>query len=144
MKYYTDGWMMGSKNPSPYGGAYTITDDKGNIIKEEEIRKVGFTNNEADIWGILNALKYAKEGDIISTDSMCCLTWANAGKSKARPDLKEILDECRQLKENKSINLWWEAREFNLAGIYNEENRDEKTRFRIEMGIQENLLKNIQ
>lgn len=143
MKYYTDGWMMGSKNPSPYGGGFTITDEKGVLLEESTVKKTGFTNNEAEILGIQAALQYAEKGDTVSTDSMCCLTWVNTGKSKARPDLKELLAKCKQLKEEKEINLCWEAREFNLAGIYNEEHRNEKTQFRIERELQENHLKNI-
>jgi len=139
MKYYTDGWMMGSKNPSRYGGGYTITDDNGTLIKEREIKQSGFTNNEAEILGIFEVLKYAVTGDIISTDSMCSLSWVNAGKSKSRPDLNPMLFECKRLKFEKRINLLWEAREFNLAGIYNEQNRDSKTEIRIETDRMNNL-----
>lgn len=119
MKYYTDGYMIGG-NPSSYGGGYTIVREDGQLIVRQEIQKNPFTNNEAEILGILNAIKYAKPKDQISTDSMCCLTWANQGKSKARPDLKELLQEVKRLKIEKNINLMWEGREFNLAGIHNE------------------------
>jgi len=119
MKYYTDGFNIIS-NPSEYGGGYTITDENGTLISREVIRKKGFTNNEGEILGILKALDLAKEGDTVSTDSMCCLTWANKGKSKARPDLYEILQKCKTLLKGKNINLMWEGRNFNLAGLLNE------------------------
>lgn len=131
MKYFTDGWMMGSNNPSPYGGGYTVIDENNKLIKEEEFRVTGFTNNEAEIRGIKFALEYAVKGDTISTDSMCCLTWVNKGKSKARPDLRDLLEGCKKLKNEKEINLIWEGRDFNLAGIYNENNRDYKKRKRL-------------
>ena len=111
--------MMGT-NPSDIGGGFTIVDENDNLIKIEEIFKKKFTNNEAEIRGIQFALEYAKEGDTISTDSMCCLSWVNRGKSKARPDLNDILTNCYLLKLQKGINLMWEGRDFNLAGIYNE------------------------
>lgn len=121
MKYYTDGFVDGH-NPSSKGGGYTIVDEKGILIKRVYVEKNPFTNNEAEILGILNALLFSKEGDTISTDSMVCLTWANTGKSKARPDLNMLLWECMLLKNGKKINLMWEGRDFNLAGIFNEKN----------------------
>lgn len=121
MKYFTDGFLRGSKNPSPFGGGFTIVDEAGNLIERQEIIREGFTNNEAEILGILHALRICDSGDTISTDSMCCLSWANSGFSKVRPDLREILEECKILKFTKKVNLMWEGRDFNLAGIYNED-----------------------
>lgn len=120
MKYYTDGFVRGS-NPSPYGGGYTIVDENNNLIKREEVEKVGFTNNEGELLGILAASKITQEGDSISTDSMNNLAWANSGRSKARPDLNPLLSEVKYLINLKSLNLMWERRDFNLAGIYNEQ-----------------------
>lgn len=121
MKYYTDGFMMKS-NPSPYGGGYTITDETGAVLHQEVIRKAGLTNNEAETMGILHALRIAETGDTVSTDSMCCLTWVNRGRAKARKDLFDVLDEAKALLRYKKINLMWEGRDFNLAGIHNENN----------------------
>lgn len=132
MKFYTDGWMMGSKNPSPYGGGFTVTDEKGNVVIREEINQEGFTNNEAEIRGIKFALEYAVKGDTVSTDSMCCLTWVRKGRSKARPDLYELLQECNFILKEKNINLIWEGRDNNLAGIYNESISKEETKKRKE------------
>lgn len=118
-KYYCDGFVIG-QNPSPYGGGYTIVDEDNNLIRHEHVKKINFTNNEGEILGILNALRLAQQGDSISTDSMCCLSWANSGRSKARPDLNIYLTEVKTLLREKSLNLMWEGRNYNLAGLYNE------------------------
>lgn len=120
VKYYSDGFLRGKKNPSPIGGGYTVVDENKNLIKREEFERAGFTNNEGEILGILEAAKIADIGDCISTDSMCCLAWANVGRSKARPDLNPVLMETAALIADKHINLMWERRDFNLAGIFNE------------------------
>lgn len=125
MKYYTDGFMIGG-NPSDTGGGFTIVDENNESIHREVVNKKNFTNNEAETLGILKALTIAKEGDTVSTDSMCCLGWVNRGKSKARPDLNELLSTAKFLAEKKKINLCWERRDFNLAGIYNEQNPPQK------------------
>src|SRR3990167_1917815 len=119
MKYYTDDFVDGC-NPSDKGGGYTILDEEKNLIKQEYVEKRNFTNNEGEILGIYNALLFCEKGDTISTDSMCCLTWVGNGKSKARPDLNEILKECKELRNEKKVNLMWEGREFNIAGQFNE------------------------
>lgn len=126
MKYYSDGFLRGPKNPSNLGGGYTIVDENGNLIKRVEVEKVRFSNNEAEILGILETMKLANDKDAISTDSMCCLTWARAGRSKARPDLNEIMQECRNLLAIKRLNLMWEGREYNLAGLFNENEQYER------------------
>lgn len=125
MKYYTDGFVRGS-NPSKYGGGFTIVDENNNLIRREEIEQVGFTNNEGEMLGIIYACTIALLRDVISTDSMCCLTWAHKGKSKARPDLNELMARCKKLIEDKELNLIWERRNFNLAGIYNEQEVNER------------------
>lgn len=119
MKYYTDCFVIGT-NPSQIGGGYTIMDENNNLIKQETVEKVGFTNNEGELLGILNALRLAESGDVISTDSMCCMSWCFKGKSKSRPDLLNVFKECNELITKKKINLCWEGRNFNLAGIHNE------------------------
>ena len=123
---------MGSKNPSPYGGGYTIVDENNELVSRYMIYEKGFTNNEAEIRGIEATLEYAEKADTISTDSMCCLTWVNTGKSKSRPDLNEVLRKCKTLLKEKEINLCWEGRDFNLAGIYNENVGTIETAKRIE------------
>jgi ribonuclease HI len=122
MNYYTDGFVIGH-NPSDIGGGYTITDDRGLVIKQEHVYKKRFTNNEGEMLGVIETLRLAKKGDSISTDSMCILSWVNKGSSKARPDFNPQLKEAKKLKDEKGVNLMWEGRDFNLAGQVNE-NRD--------------------
>ena len=129
MKYYSDGFMYQS-NPSPIGGGFTVTDEIGNLIHREVIKKEGLTNNEAEVRGILQAMEIAEHKDSVSTDSMCCLTWARKGSAKPRPDLYEVLQRCKFLLNDKELNLMWEAREFNLAGIMNESNQLTRKKFK--------------
>lgn len=132
MKYYTDGFCRRS-NPSPFGGGYTIVDENNNLIKREEVEKVGFTNNEAELLGVLEACKICEEGDLVSTDSMNTIGWIGAAKSKSRPDLNHLLQEARDLVHSKKINLMWERRYFNLAGIVNEFNGKERKKLKYRM-----------
>lgn len=122
MKYYIDGFTK-LRNPSPIGGGYSIFDENNTLIKVENIEKVGMTNNEAELLGLLNCLKEVKVGDTISTDSMNTIAWIRTKKDKkiARKDLVPIIMECRQMLESYKINLIWEGRDFNLAGKYNED-----------------------
>jgi len=120
MIYYTDGFCENS-NPSRTGGGYTITNKKGKVVKQGRVSKVGFTNNEAELLGIFNALKRAKKLDTIITDSQICLNWVLLGKSAGRKDLNEIAQEAKTLLKEKSVALAWLPREVNLAGHYNEE-----------------------
>lgn len=121
MKYYIDGFTK-LRNPSPVGGGYSIFDENNTLIKVENIDKVGMTNNEAELLGLLNCLKEVKIGDTISTDSMNTIAWIRTKKDKkiARKDLLPIILECRQMINSYKVNLIWESREFNLAGHYNE------------------------
>lgn len=127
MKYYTDGFMIG-KNPSTLGGGYTIVDEDNNLIRREVIERIGYTNNEAELKGVLETLKICKEEDQVSTDSMCILSWVHAGRSKVRPDLNQMMAEAQELKLRKNVNLMWERRDFNLAGRLNETQQKKRTK----------------
>jgi len=123
MIYYTDGYCNDS-NPSRTGGGYTITNKKGLVVKEKAIKKVGFTNNEAELLGIYNALKRAKKLDTVITDSQICLGWVWRGKAGSRSDLNDIASKALTLLKEKSVALAWLPREVNLAGHYNEEEHE--------------------
>lgn len=122
MKYYTDGFTL-LKNPSPTGGGYSILDENGTVITVKNIKKEGLTNNEAELCGLVDCLERAEMYDEISTDSMNTIAWLRTKKLKkvARQDLLEIIKRGQQLIEEKHINVMWEGREVNLAGIYNED-----------------------
>lgn len=122
MKYYTDGFTI-EANPSKTGGGYTIADENGEIIHREVISKIGFTNNEGEILGLLKCFEIANNGDSVSTDSIVCIGWINARKSKVRKDLNHIFAKCHDLVKQKNINLMWERRNFNLAGLHNQKNK---------------------
>ena len=119
MKLYTDGYTL-IGNPSPKGGGFTVLDENNKVLIHEKIEKEGLTNNEAELRGLLWALKESKTGDKISTDSSVIISWLRRGKTKARKDLTELIQECVKLKNEKNIELIWEGRDSNLAGIYNE------------------------
>jgi len=118
-KYYIDGYTeLG--NPSPTGGGYTITDSKGKVLITKRVKKKGLTSNEAEMLGLYRALRKCKKGDVISTDSQNNISWVSNGRSKSRPDLNELLYKCFFVRNKKWIEVIWEPREKNLAGIYNE------------------------
>jgi ribonuclease HI len=129
MKYYCDGYTL-DWNPSKTGGGYSIVDEHGSLLEHKVINKEGFTNNEAEILGILGTLEMCEEGDQVSTDSMCSLSWINKGSAKARPDLNPLLSKCKELLGEKRINLMWERRDFNLAGHFNEEHDTASKKFK--------------
>lgn len=116
MVYYTDGYILPS-----YGGGFTVF-LQGKLIKSARVEKKGLTNNEAELLGIVYAAMDAKDNDTIITDSLCCIYWIRRGKAKARPDLNVFCSLVRSLKEKKALDIHWESRETNLAGIYNEKN----------------------
>ena len=121
MKYFSDGFTK-LKNPSDVGGGYTIVDENNVLVHLENIDKRGFTNNEAELLGVWHCLNICGEFDIISTDSMNTIAWVRTKNLKkvARQDLLDIIKECKKMVADKAVNLIWEGREHNLAGIYNE------------------------
>jgi ribonuclease HI len=124
MIFFTDGFTIGS-NPSDEGG-YTIMDEKGKLLTSTRIKKSRLTNNETELLGVYHCLlDYAKEGDVITTDSMNTIYWCRNGKSKARQDLNDLMEECKNLLENKKVSLEWCSRDDNMAGWYNEMNYNE-------------------
>ena len=116
---YADGFNIQS-NPSPVGGGYTITDEHGTVIKQETIYKSGWTNNEAELLGVLEALKLIDAGGEVYTDSMNTIRWVASGRPKARPDLTSQVKEAKDLISMKDIKLAFVPREENLAGLENE------------------------
>lgn len=122
MKIYTDGLTIG-KNPSNVGGGYCITKENGDILEiNNSIRKNPFTSNEAELLGALRATELASNGDEIITDSMNTYYWIKNGKSKARPDLNELMLKAKNNIKLKNLTLVQKPREENLAGIYIQNN----------------------
>lgn len=119
MELHTDGFCL-IKNPSPFGGGFTITDELGNVLTRDKITKRNFTNNEAELLGVLKACELSKENGTVITDSMNTIYWVRKGESEARPDLNEIIAKTKKIAEEKKIKIEWRKRDFNLAGVYNE------------------------
>jgi len=118
MKYYIDGFTLGG-NPG-HGGGYTIVNEYGDLIEQKTHYKQGYTNNEGEVHGLKRAIQIAKQGDIISTDSQNNLYWLCSGSSETRKDLNDLLSESKSLLNGSEIKIIWERREYNLAGILNE------------------------
>ena len=119
MIYYTDGFTIW-RNPSPKGGGYTVIDATNTLRSYQVIAKKGFTNNEGELLGILNALELAETGDTIISDSRICINWILRGQAGTRIDLWSRAREGQKLWRIKKINLKWENRRDILAGQYNE------------------------
>ena len=125
MKFFTDRFTK-LRNPSPKGGGYSIIDENNTVLTVENIEKEGMTNNEAELLAVYHCLEeFCGTADVISTDSMNTIAWIRTNKIKkvARQDLVDIILKCKNLIKEKMVNLIWESREHNLAGIYNEENK---------------------
>ena len=120
MTYYADCFVYGG-NPSDVGGGFTITDEKGKLLWQEEKLQRGFTNNEGELLGVLYACMLASHGDTIVTDSQNTIAWIRSGTPKARPDLTDFATLAKDLVSKKQVTVKWLPREQNLAGIYNEE-----------------------
>ena len=107
-------------NPSETGGGFVVMNELGENLAEEIILKKGFTNNEAELKGVLKATELAGEFDTIVTDSRNTIAWimSKKRKMKARPDLKEFADKALTNILDKNLELIWEGRETNKAGIY--------------------------
>lgn len=121
MFLYVDGYIYGS-NPSEIGGGFSICNESGRVIKQEERLRAGFTNNEAELLAVANAVILCESGGTIITDSQNTINWVNNPKgNKARRDLLDVCRLAHALMEIKQIALKWEPRESNPAGRANEE-----------------------
>lgn len=117
--FHTDGFVDGKNGEAKSGGCTVFKN--GKLLERLTAQNDGgFTNNEAELMGVLRALKYADDGDEIVTDSMNTLAWIGSRKPKARPDLKEQASEANTLLHLKKVNLYWASRNENQAGNYNE------------------------
>lgn len=117
---YCDGFTI-NRNPSPFGGGYTVISEDHKVLEHVEVQKSGFTNNEGELLGIEAAARHAEPHDRIITDSQCARGWALKGRAGARPDLNILAKKARYLITQKSLQVIWQGRETNLAGIYNED-----------------------
>ena len=117
--YHTDGFTLGVNGITKIGG-YTVFLNGKHLVTERLRKNTAFTNNEAELLGVLEALKDCENGDEVITDSMNTLSWIRSGNPKSRPDLKNEASECKRLLHLKKVNVYWLGRDYNLAGNYNE------------------------
>lgn len=122
--YFSDGYTI-LRNPSLYGGGFVICNQEGKILIHERIQKQGFTNNEAELLGVYEVLKFCAPFSKIITDSMNTYYWIRKGESGTRKDLNFLLQEAKRIKNEKYIEIEWKPREQNLAGIYIEKQQFE-------------------
>lgn len=128
IEYHADGFIKG-KNPSNFGGGFTIfRKENGNkeFFISLEIKKKGFTNNEAELLGVLYACDKGESGAKIITDSKCIVSWIRNGKAKARPDLNWACQSAKRLIKEKKLIIEWKPRGYNIAGLFNECGRHKK------------------
>jgi ribonuclease HI len=119
MTYDVDGWMNG-RNPSN-GGGFTICRADGSLVKRIAFNKIGWTNNDAELWAVAAAVHLAKTGDIIRSDSEVMVKWwVPRGMCKSRPDLNTLCKLAHDGIRDKRLTLTWIPRAQNLAGIYND------------------------
>lgn len=123
-RYYSDGYTT-LRNPSNYGGGFVVCNQEGKVLIHKKIQKQGFTNNEAELLGVYEVLKFCSPFSKVYTDSMNTYYWIKKGESKTRKDLYKILQHCKELKNEKYIEIKWKSREQNLAGIYIEKQQFE-------------------
>ena len=123
-KYYCDGFN--NANPGNKGG-WTIA----SFYNEDEtlftfftIEKEQFTNNEAELFGVLYCCRFANNNSIIYTDSQNTIAWIiRAGRLlqlKSRPELTKFAKMCSDIINEKHLILKWVSRERNIAGIFND------------------------
>jgi hypothetical protein len=120
--YYADCFVYGG-NPSSRGGGFSITDEAGILLYQEERLKSGFTNNEGELLGALYAIMLASHGDTVVTDSQNTIAWIKSGKPKARPDLTKFATLAKKMAALKNVKVEWMPRDLNLAGVYNEKHK---------------------
>lgn len=99
------------------GGAnsrFIIAIDTGNVIEVEvDNRK---TNNEIEYMAVIEAFKYAKDGDTIFSDAMVVVNQIKGIFSCKKKHLFKYYMKARKLYTTRKVNLQWIPREENLAG----------------------------
>jgi len=107
MKIFTDG--------SGKTGKYVY------VIPEEKIvrlfQKRGLTNNEAEYFGVIEALKQNKDKNIcMYSDSQLIVNQLNKKYKIKEPRLKALAEQVWKLCEGREIKFTWIPRERNPAG----------------------------
>jgi ribonuclease HI len=126
-KIYCDGYTILS-NPSDHGGGWVVV--RGKKEYRYSVTTPGFTNNEAELRGILQAVTLANPKEKIYSDSKIAINWVNKRKAGSRHDLDSLASKARQLMLEKCLLLEFVPREKNKAGILIEQSHLEGTTFK--------------
>lgn len=130
MKYYCDGFTRGTQRK--YGGGFCVMEDGGKLIAFEQVDTPGISSLEFELKAIQHAVNICDKNDQVSTDTLYLVSQLLRKKIKVIDDFTQELNKTANLIKEKNINLMWEGRRFNLAGIYNEQKLKERIKLRIE------------
>jgi len=119
---HSDGFQFHA-NPSPVGGGFTLVDSDGDVIERKTVLKVGMTNNEAELLGVVRAVELIESEGIVFTDSKVIARCVHRGRARSRPDLNEVISKCKEQIKKKKVEIKFVPRKENLAGLYNENYR---------------------
>lgn len=100
--------------------SYCVLREDGEVIKHEVFEGLGgkATNNEMEYRAVIEALKAAKDGDSVSSDSQLVVYQVLGAYKVKEPHLKPLAEKARKLLESKDIRLQWVKRDNNVAGRY--------------------------
>jgi ribonuclease HI len=123
---YIDGGCSGnSRKDYSKRKMISVVCDSSNIILSEEEVNNGGSNNIAEFLALKDALKWCIQNKIkeirIITDSKNTTYWFKKLKKGKQNNYKLVLQirkEIMKLKKQVKVNLEWQPRETNLAGIY--------------------------
>ncbi len=93
---------------------FIIAIDDGEVF-ETRIEK-RMTNNEIEYLAVIEAFKYAKDGDVIFSDSKVVVNQIKGIFACKKKHLFKSYMRARQLYNTRKVKLQWVSREENLAG----------------------------
>lgn len=106
-------WVDGSGYNGKISRYCILFEGSEPIIKVLKEKK---TNNEMEYKALYEALRTAKGGETIYTDSQLVFGHLIKNWKQNYPHLREIAEKCKKLMTEKNINLVWIPREENKAG----------------------------
>lgn len=108
-EYFVDGAGWNGKDSK-----IMITVSDGNLI--EKVFRIPFTNVEAEYLAVIEALKLAKNGDIIHSDNKVVVFQILDKYACRTKHLFKYYIQARTIYKSKSVRLRWIRRKKNLAG----------------------------
>lgn len=111
MRFYVDGSGWNGRR-----SRYAVVAENGKTsvaVKELQEQK---TNNEMEYAALIEALKLARDGDEILTDSQLLVGQVSKGWKVNKTHLKPLVEKCKKLLIEKRARLEWVPREMNKAG----------------------------